>query len=169
MDKRRSVLAVDDEPDVLEQIEELLQDKYQVSTARSFDDALKAFQSKKPDLAVLDIMGVNGEELLKRFRSGAPCIMLTAHALAPEHLKSTAKAGARLYLPKDELARLPEYVEKVLANPDQALWRWLVGRLDFRRWFGAAWGKADEEFLFNITLEDIEHDLFRHGYDSHGE
>src|SRR5947209_797305 len=118
----RQLLVVDDEPDVLEQIQELLAGKYQVSVARSFEEALQAFEARVPDAVVLDIMGVNGEELLQRFRKRAPCIMLTAHALTPDHLKRTAQAGARLYLPKDELVRLSEYIEQVLTHPREPLW-----------------------------------------------
>lgn len=159
--QRAEILVVDDEPDVLEQIEELLQGKYTVATASSFDEAVAAFAKKVPDVAILDIMGVNGEELLTRFHKRVPCVMLTAHALTPEHLKRTAQSGARLYLPKDELVNLPEYVQKLLDNPRQSLWGWLLGRLSFSRWFGTAWGIDDENFLkdLNITAEDIEHDL----------
>ena len=163
MDKRRTILAVDDEPDVLEQIEEILEAKYDVVTARSFDDAVRAFEKKPADLAVLDIMGVNGEELLSRFRVRAPCIMLTAHALTPQHLKQSAKGGARLYLPKDELARLPEYIEQVFNHPREPLWRWLVGRLNFAKWFGPGWTAEDDKWLFDITIDEIEQDLY-HGY-----
>ncbi len=156
---RRKVLVVDDEPDILEQIEELLEHKYDLVLAKSFDEAVAAHDKSKPHAAVLDIMGVNGEELLGRFRTATPCIMLTAHALSPEHLKRAARTGARLYLPKDELIRLPDYVEKVLQSGNEPLWRWLMGRLSFKKWFGAAWTEQDEKWLFDITPEQIDADL----------
>jgi len=164
-EKRRSLLVVDDEPDVLEQIGELLEGSYTIAFAKSFDQAVAAFDKAVPDAAILDIMGVNGEELLSRFRGKTPCIMLTAHALTPVHLKRTATAGARLYLPKDELVRLPEYVERVLGGPRESHWRWLMGRLNFARWFGSAWTKDDEKWLFDLKLEDIDKDL-KSGYGS---
>jgi CheY-like chemotaxis protein len=158
--KRARLLVVDDEPDVVEQIQELLQDKYQVETATNFEEARAAYLRQPADLAILDIMGVNGSELLRLFHRTTPCMMLTAHALTPQHLKSTAAGGARLYLPKDELVRLPEYVEKLLSTPPRvSLWGWLLERVSFSRWFGAAWGPEDEQFLKDLTVEDIEHDL----------
>jgi hypothetical protein len=85
--------------------------------------------------------------------------MLTAHALTPEHLKRTALAGARLYLPKDELVRLPEYVEELFKRPNESLWGWLFGRLKFATWFGASWLPEDENLLAGLTIEDVERDL----------
>jgi CheY-like chemotaxis protein len=157
--QRARVLVVDDEPDILEQIKEILEGQYDVAVARTFEEALAAFEARPPDVAVLDIMGVNGEELLKRFRKTAPCVMLTAHALTPQHLKRTAAAGARLYLPKDELVRLGEYVQKVLDNPRKSLWGWLMKRLDFSRWFGLDWQFVGDAFPTNLTIEEIERDL----------
>jgi CheY-like chemotaxis protein len=168
MATRRNILVVDDEPDVREQIEELLSGSYDLSLAQSFEEAVASFDKKVPDAAVLDIMGVNGEELLSRFRKRTPCVMLTAHALTPQHLKRSAEKGARLYLPKDELVRLPEYIEQLFANPNASLWRWLMGRLDFRKWFGTSWSDQDEKWLFDLTIEDIEKDLKR-GWGSESE
>ena len=42
---------------------------------------------------------------------------------------------AVLFLPKEELGRLDEYVAKALGTKEP-LWTWLFRRLDFRRWFG---------------------------------
>ena len=84
--KDKVVLVVDDEPDVLETIEEEL-DMCLVHKATDYDTALQYLLSYTYDIVILDIMGVNGFELLKTAVSrGFPTVMLTAHALSPESL-----------------------------------------------------------------------------------
>jgi len=57
--KDKMILAVDDEPDVLETLAELL-DMCQVITKTRYEDAVVYLNNNSPDLAILDIMGVNG-------------------------------------------------------------------------------------------------------------
>ena len=59
----KRVLIVDDEPDVLDSLEELLS-MCDVSRATSFEAAKALLETKPFDLAVLDIMGVQGYKLL---------------------------------------------------------------------------------------------------------
>ena len=62
--KGKKILAVDDEPDILESIEEVLEN-CDVDTAKDFKTAKQLLNSKTYDLVVLDIMGVQGYDLLK--------------------------------------------------------------------------------------------------------
>jgi PleD family two-component response regulator len=57
--KGKRILAVDDEPDVLEILEELLPmcDLVKATTA---DEAMALFESQTFDIAILDITGVDG-------------------------------------------------------------------------------------------------------------
>jgi CheY-like chemotaxis protein len=133
-----------------------------VEEAATHDEAVRKLAGDRFDLIVLDIMGVRGDDLLERYASAAPCIMLTAAALSPEMLERCRSRRAVLYVPKEELPRLDEYAAKALlirslaplpaARPGTAaspspeieaaadqLWPWLFRRLDFRRWFGAGW------------------------------
>ena len=83
----KSVLAVDDEPDVLETIKEMLAECPGVTlhTATSFEEARQLLVSYTYDLVILDIMGVRGFELLRIASLGEfPTVMLTAHAVSPE-------------------------------------------------------------------------------------
>jgi len=101
-----NVLAVDDEPDVLETIVDTL-DTANVETATTFEEALHLIENKNYDLAILDIMGVNGLELLKKtVEKGIPTVMLTAHAISVETLLESIRLGAISYLPKEKLAEL---------------------------------------------------------------
>ena len=59
----KKILIVDDEPDVLESLEEILT-MCEVSRASSFEEARALIETKPFDLAVLDIMGVQGYRLL---------------------------------------------------------------------------------------------------------
>lgn len=56
------------------------------------------------DVAILDIMGVRGFDLLEIAKNrDIPALMLTAHGLSKENLKKSAEEGAAYYSPKDEM------------------------------------------------------------------
>ena len=81
----KKLLIVDDEPDVVETIKELL-DMCNIDAAADFETGEKLLNQNKYDIAVLDIMGVNGYELLEiANKKGVPALMLTAHALSPDN------------------------------------------------------------------------------------
>jgi len=60
----KRVLIVDDEPDILESLEELLPMCY-VEKASSFGEAKELLETQYFDIAILDIMGVEGYKLLE--------------------------------------------------------------------------------------------------------
>ncbi|MBK5102539.1 MAG: response regulator, partial [Desulfobacteraceae bacterium] len=75
--KGRRVLIVDDEKDVLDVLVELLE-ICKVDTALSFDEGKRLLEENDYDVAILDIMGVNGFELLEVAKKrGIPALMLT--------------------------------------------------------------------------------------------
>jgi len=82
---QRTILAVDDESDVLLIVKTALQaEGYHVVTAADGPEALQTAHETKPDLIVLDIMmpGMDGFEVLDRLRADTatcsiPVIMLT--------------------------------------------------------------------------------------------
>ena len=83
--KDKAVLAVDDEPDILQTIEEMF-DMCQVYKARDYNTAVQHLLGYPYGIVILDIMGVNGFKLLKTSVSrGFPTVMLTAHVLTPRH------------------------------------------------------------------------------------
>ncbi len=145
-----SVLAVDDEKDILDTIEDVL-DEAEVDRAGDYDSASKKLKETKYDLAVLDIMGVNGLDLLvEADNKGIPTVMLTAHALNPETLKASIKKGALSYLPKEELTKLDDLVNELLDahKKGNSTWRLLFERLgdSFEKSFAPGWAKDDPEF-----------------------
>jgi len=152
--KDRKILVVDDEPDVLETIEELL-DMCSVDTAASFDDAKKCIESKTYDIAILDIMGVRGYDLLALTNERKiPALMLTAHALTPENFKESLQKGADAYIPKNELANISHYVVDVLKPRLEGKGghgKWFSNlKPFFDKAFGKGWRDADRPFWDSV-------------------
>ncbi len=148
--KGLNVLAVDDEKDILETIEDVL-DEAKVDRAEDYESASQKLKDTKYDLAILDIMGVNGLELLvEAVNKGIPTVMLTAHAMNPETLKASITKGALCYLPKEELTRLDELVNELLEahKKGNSTWRLLFERMGdyFEKAFVPGWAKDDPEF-----------------------
>ncbi len=144
------ILAVDDEPDVLETIVETL-DSSQVQVASSYDDAIELIENSTFDLAILDIMGVNGLGLLeKTVEKGIPTVMLTAHALSAETLLESIRKGAMSYLPKEKLPELDTILSELLEAQETGIppWQYLFEKLGefFDRKFGKGWQDKDKEF-----------------------
>jgi DNA-binding response OmpR family regulator len=82
MAEGRTILVVDDEPDLLNAVRLYLEDEgYQVLTATNGEEALAKVRTRLPDLIVLDVMmpEMNGFEALAEIRraSNVPVIMLT--------------------------------------------------------------------------------------------
>jgi DNA-binding NtrC family response regulator len=147
----KRVLAVDDEHDVLDTLLDLLP-MCKVVTASSFEEARGLLESQQFDLAILDIIGVNGYGLLDiATRKNIPAVMLTAHAWSPDNLVRSIKEGAVAYLPKEELSNITDYLSDVLTarkegrNPWQS-WHERLPTSYFERRWGAAWKDADKEF-----------------------
>ena len=159
--KDKVVLVVDDEPDVLETVEEQL-DMCLVHKAGDYDTALQYLLSYTYDIVILDIMGVRGFELLKNAVSrGFPTVMLTAHALSPESLKKSIKLGAVSFLPKEKTSELTSFLEDVVLEKGKPVWQKLFDRLGnyFNRRFGPDWKEKDKFFKefeeeFKESLKD---------------
>lgn len=146
--KNKVILVVDDEPDVLETLGEEL-DMCLVHKATDYDTAVQYLLSYTYDIVILDIMGVNGFELLKNAVSrGFPTVMLTAHALSPESLKKSIKLGAVSFLPKEKISEIESFLEDVLTNGGKAVWQKLFDKLGayFNKRFGPDWKEKDGFF-----------------------
>jgi DNA-binding NtrC family response regulator len=147
----KKVLVVDDEQDILEVMKEAL-NMCRVITAPNFEDAKELLETQYFDLAVLDIMGVDGYGLLRICtQKKIPAVMLTAHAFNPPNLVRSIKEGAAGYLPKEEISRIAEFLNDVLVakatgkNPWGA-WQDRLPTSYFEKRWGAAWRDSDKEF-----------------------
>lgn len=141
--KGKRILIVDDEPDILEALEEGLE-MCEVDKAPDFEAAKKLLDENDYDAAVLDIMGVNGYDILQITTSrDIPTLMLTAHALSPDNFAQSMKAGAHSYVPKERLEDIDIFLSMIIdAGPEQKgiLGKWFE-RLQplFERKFGDNW------------------------------
>jgi len=156
----KKVLVVDDEPDILEVLEELLE-MCDVVTAPTFEKAKELLESEKFDIAILDIMGVDGYGLLDiANKRDIPAVMLTAHAFTAKNLVRTIREGAYSYIPKEELSNITVYLIDALRarkkgeNPWSA-WQDRLPSSYFERRWGAAWKNVDREF-WNQFKESIK-------------
>jgi hypothetical protein len=108
----------------------------------------------------LDIMGVNGFELLKNaVLRDFPAVMLTAHAVTPEALKKSIELGAVSFFPKEMMPALKGLIEEVVLGGGKRLW-WLHSLKKtgpyFDRKFGSDWNEKDKffkEFMADLQKE----------------
>ena len=146
----KRILIVDDEPDILETLVEIL-DMCLVDSAPNFDTAQKFLNKNRYDLAILDIMGVRGYELLEIANErNIPALMLTAHAVSPDNLVKSIKGGAQSYIPKDKISEITVYIADILESREKSDERgtdWFE-KLEpyFDKKFGEGWKEEDREF-----------------------
>jgi DNA-binding NtrC family response regulator len=141
---------VDDETDVLESVEELLP-MCNVVKAHNFEDAKKHLESEYFDLCILDIMGVDGYQLLNIANENSViAVMLTGHSLSVGDTVKSFKKGAASYVPKEKMAEIAVYLNDVLEAKKENrsfLDRWIdrfVGYYDTK--FGQDWQNEDKAF-----------------------
>jgi DNA-binding NtrC family response regulator len=146
----KRVLIVDDEADVLETLKDLLS-MCEIETASNFETAKEMLLSRYYDIAILDIMGVDGYELLAiANRQEIIAVMLTAHACSVDNIIKSHKEGAASYIPKEEMIHIGQYLNDVLDAKEKGLnfWhRWMDRLGDFcEKRFGPEWQKKDQAY-----------------------
>ena len=125
----KKILIVDDEPDILAVLEDLL-DMCVLVKASSFEEAKTYLETQNFDIAVLDIMGVDGYGLLE--------------------------IAKQKKIPKEEITEIAEYLVDVLTakkegrNPWET-WQEKLPTSYFERRWGAAWKDNDQEFWNTFT------------------
>jgi DNA-binding NtrC family response regulator len=146
----KKILVVDDEPDVLESLEELLS-MCEVEQASNFETARAYIEEDQFDLVILDIMGVSGYELLGlATQKEITTVMLTAHALTPEDIAKSHREGAAYFLPKEEMVNITSFLNEILEAKQKGLSTWdnwmnrLAGYCE--RTFGAKWQDTEKDF-----------------------
>ncbi len=157
----KKILIVDDEPDILEALEEILS-TCDVSKASTFNEARELLESRDFDMAILDIMGVDGYGLLEiANRRNITAVMLTAHAFSPDNLVKSIREGAASYLPKEEISNIVTFLEDVLKAEEKGRspwepWQERLPTSYFEKRWGAAWQDNDKEFWekFRAGIKD---------------
>jgi DNA-binding response OmpR family regulator len=126
MNRGKTVLVVDDEPNIVEILKSYLEKAgYGVACAFDGNEALSLFAECRPALVLLDLMlpGRSGEEVCKEIRekSRVPVIMLTAKS-GEESLLEGLSLGADDYVvkpfsPRELLARIEAVLRRAGAEP----------------------------------------------------
>jgi DNA-binding NtrC family response regulator len=146
----KRILLVDDEPDVLDTLADLLP-MCKTVKASNFKIAKDLLETEYFDMAILDIMGVKGFQLLEiANQRKVSAVMLTAHALSPDTVVKSYKEGAASYLPKEEMVNIASFLNDVLEAKEQgkstwARWYDKLGSF-FEKKFGENWQKDDPDF-----------------------
>ncbi len=107
MNANRTIMIVDDNPDIVTIVKTILEGKgYVVQTAYSGMEVFSRLEEKKPDLIILDVMlpQMDGLEVLTRLKgtadsSSIPVILLTAK-VQYEDVLGGYKLGADYYITK---------------------------------------------------------------------
>jgi len=141
----KRILAVDDESDVLSVLEEEILGTCQdchLETATTYEEGSAKLKSGSYDVVILDIMGVQGFDLLDlAVKRNFKVAMLTAHALSPEDLKRSMEMGARAYLPKQMLGEIVFFLDDMLEYDYSRGWKHILKRLEgiFNNLWGFEW------------------------------
>lgn len=162
----KRILAVDDEPDILDTLKDTLR-MCQLETASSYETGKSLLETGRYDAAILDIMGVRGFDLLKiATAKQIPALMLTAHGLNPDNLVGSIKLGAKSYIPKDRMYEIDVYLREILLAKAQGIEKsanWFV-RLSslFEKRFGHGWKNKDKKFwdefdkTYDISKQELQ-------------
>src|SRR6478736_7304755 len=128
----RHILIIDDERPVLMTLEALLKRRgYEVDTAPTAAQGLKALKSKSPNLVLLDLRlpDADGLEMLDRIKNElpeVPVIILTAHDSLHNAIESIKRGAfhfiSKPYAPEELLSLVEKALEKqFLLRETQAL------------------------------------------------
>ncbi|MBN1888929.1 MAG: response regulator [Thermoflexales bacterium] len=122
---QKTVVCVEDEPDMIYLIEFLLAKKgYQVIGANSGREGLETIQRVKPDLVLLDLMmpDIDGEQVCRAMKAdkrlkNIPIIVVTAHVTSIDKTlwQEVIKVNDYITKPFDS-QKLLESIERVFAR-----------------------------------------------------
>lgn len=119
----KTILLADDEPNVLDLMKLILEDRYTIYTAKNGDEVLAALRSTTPDLIILDVMmpKVNGYEVCERLKKDPATkdikiAMLSAKAQERDIIHAR-RLGADFYITKPfDPATFEKMIAEMLAR-----------------------------------------------------
>jgi DNA-binding NtrC family response regulator len=119
MERKKSILVVDDSPGPRNALQMILSPFYRVSTAADGAEALQVFQKEHFDLVTLDLEmpGLSGNEVLremKKMNGGVPVIVITGHNNLPQ-VREVISQGAANFLSK------PFILHEVISSVNKAI------------------------------------------------
>ena len=128
-----------------------------VVRSTNFDEAKRELETQRFDMAILDIMGVDGYQILRIAREkNVIAVMLTAHALSVEDTAKSFNEGAASYIPKEEMVNIVTYLNDILEAKEEKKhfwWRWRKRFTPYyHRRFGPEWKDREKEFWEKLVL-----------------
>jgi two-component system OmpR family response regulator len=146
------LLVVDDEPNIVELLSTSLRFAgFEVATAMSGSDAVKAVERTHPDLVVLDVMlpDIDGFTVLRRLQAAnrpLPVLFLTARDANEDKVQGLTLGG-------DDYVTKPFSLEEVVARIRAVL----------RRTRAAAGGDPARVRIADLELDEDSHEVIRGG------
>ncbi|MFB4213686.1 response regulator transcription factor [Shouchella sp. JSM 1781072] len=129
MSQSRTILVVDDEPDLVKLVVTYLQnERYQTLEAQSGQEALRLLETDTVNLVILDVMmeGMDGFAVCKAIQEtyALPVIMLTARSHEEDKIKAL-KIGADDYMvkpfsPRELMARVEATLRRAYPKEENA-------------------------------------------------
>lgn len=120
----KSLLLVDDEPDIVAALAEILEDEgYRVVAACHGQAALEVLAKESVDLVISDVMMpvLDGAELLRRLRAEPRWARLPVVLISAARVDADLRALANAFLPKPfDLTALLDTVASLLKRGEQA-------------------------------------------------
>jgi DNA-binding response OmpR family regulator len=166
MNSNPLVLAVDDEPSILQFIRhELMTQELSVVTAQNGEEALRLLEENRPDVVLLDVImpDMSGLEVLRRIReiSQVPIIILTARRSGEDKVRGL-DMGADDYLakpfnPEELSARVRAVLRRNRAstNPEGGIVKSSAVEIDLERRMVTKYGEV-------VTLTRTEWQLLHY-------
>jgi DNA-binding response OmpR family regulator len=121
MEGRSKVLIIEDNPDLLSILEQLLGTEYDVTTARRGEDGVTLATSLRPDVIILDLQlpqmdGIEAGLWIKREIGPVPILVLTAVA-EPENILNSGCCDAYMAKPASLDAIRAKVAELLASSP----------------------------------------------------
>ena len=124
--KRKTILIVEDEPDIHQLLDGMLKDKYRLLTAFNGVEAIEVVEKELPDLIISDVMmpEMDGTELCRQLKNDLktchiPIILLTAKSSVAHRIEGL-ESGANSYIPKPfHPQHLEVRIEKLLEERER--------------------------------------------------
>ncbi|MBD3245744.1 MAG: response regulator [Candidatus Omnitrophica bacterium] len=159
------ILVVDDDPDIRDLILACLEGDFQVATAATGEEAMRALKKESPDLVILDYMlpDTNGTEICQALRRDPlllhlPVLMLTGKGETEDKVKGL-ESGADDYMvkpfnPEELEARIRMLIRRSNINLDANPLTRLPGNASINRELEA---KIRKKEPFAVLYLDIDH------------
>ncbi|GAA3554434.1 two-component regulator propeller domain-containing protein [Snuella lapsa] len=160
-EKKSVILVIDDNPEIINYLEEILKEDYKVLSAGNGKSGFDIANKKIPDLIISDVMmeELNGFELCELLKSNLstshiPIILLTAKNSTESKIEGFEK-GADAYIEKPFSSRLLlTRIKKIITEREKLKKKFLISN----SFTGDSLpSSVDKEFLDNIVSQIEEH------------